>query len=98
MGDVLVPPASEAPALLITDDFIGSTFSARFIALRPTAGHGLWLWAVLSSRSGRIARSHLAAGAAQTRVDLASLFELHIPWAPLAHRPAAGCSYGPAPP
>lgn len=83
-GDVLVPPSSEAPALLVTEDFVGSTFSARFMALRPTAGHELWLWAVLSSRSGRTARSHLAAGSTMPRVNLASLLELHIPWVSLA--------------
>jgi hypothetical protein len=81
-GDLLVPLIPEMPALLVRQDLVGSMAAASFLALRPREGLGLWLWGVLSSRSGRIVRSYLATAAAGRTNSRAALLELQVPLPP----------------
>jgi hypothetical protein len=81
-GDLLVPLTSEMPALLVRPDLVGSMASPSLLALRPRDGLGLWLWGVLSSRSGRTVRSYLAANALGPTNSRAALLELQVPQPP----------------
>ena len=49
----------------------------------------LWIWAVLTSRTGRQFRSHLAIGSAGRSTTRAALLELEIPVPPLAEAGAS---------
>lgn len=81
-GDLLVPLAPEMPALLVRPDLVGSMASPTFLALRPHNGLGLWLWGVLSSRTGRAARSYLATRAVSRTSSRSALLELQVPLPP----------------
>jgi hypothetical protein len=89
-GDLLVPLTPEPPALLVRPDLAGSMVSSAFLALRPREGFGLWLWAILSSRSGRTVRSHLAANAFGRANTRAALLELHVPLPPVQEQRRLG--------
>lgn len=78
-GDLLVPLTPEIPALLVRPDLVGSMASSSFLALRPREGLGVWLWGVLSSRSGRTVRSYLATNALGRTNSRAALLELQVP-------------------
>jgi hypothetical protein len=82
-GDLLVPLNPDKPALLVRPDLIGSKVSRAFLALRPEEGLGLWLWGVLSSRSGRTVRSYLATSALDRSNSRAALLELQVPLPPV---------------
>jgi hypothetical protein len=83
-GDVLVPMTPDLPLLLLTPEHLGSLVSSSFLALRPRDGLGLWIWGILSSRSGRAFRAHLAAGAVSRAATKSALLDLEIPVPPLA--------------
>lgn len=82
-GDLLVPMTPELPALLVRPDHLGSLVSSAFLALRPRAGLELWIWAVLTSSTGRAFRGHLATGAVTRASSKSALMELAIPVPPL---------------
>jgi hypothetical protein len=82
-GDLLVPLTPERPALLVRPDLVGSMASSAFLALRSEEGFGLWLWGVLSSRSGRTVRSYLATNAVGRTNTRAALLELQVPVPPV---------------
>ena len=86
-GDLLVPLVPEMPALLVRPDLVGSMASPSFLALRPHEGLGLWLWAVLSSRTGRRARSYLATSSVSRTNSRAALLELQVPLPPTQEDP-----------
>lgn len=83
-GDVLVPMNPDLPLLLLRAEHVGSLVSSTFLALRPRDGLALWIWAVLTSRTGRRFRSHLAVGSAGRSTTKAALLDLEIPVPPLA--------------
>lgn len=86
LGDVLVPRLGAGPALLVSEQLRGALISSRFSALRPTDGElSLWIWAVLSSESGRQLRTQLAQGAAIPIVEPQKLSEAVIPVPPRNH-------------
>jgi hypothetical protein len=89
-GDLLVPMNPDVPLLLLRPEHVGSLVSSAFLALRPSEGLGLWIWGVLTSRTGREFRSHLAVGAVGRSTSKAALLELEIPVPPLAE---AGVTY-----
>ncbi|MBM7510287.1 hypothetical protein JOE61_004101 [Nocardioides salarius] len=90
-GDVLVPMNPDLPLLLVRPEHVGSLVSSTFLALRPHDGLALWIWAVLTSRTGRQFRSHLAVGSAGRSTTKAALLDLEIPVPPLAE---AGATEG----
>jgi hypothetical protein len=75
------------PALLVRPDLVGSMASPSFLALRPREGLGLWLWGVLSSRSGRTVRSYLATNALGRTNSRTALLELQVPLPPVREEP-----------
>ena len=81
-GDLLVPLTPEIPAMLVRPDLVGSMVSQSFLALRPRDDLGLWLWGVLSSRSGRTARSYKATNALGRPSSRAALLDLQVPLPP----------------
>lgn len=85
-GDVLLPRTGLGPALLVAEQLRGALFSARFSAVRPVdTEFGLWLWAILSSETGRRLRAGLAKGAAVGTVEASALLEAGVPL-PTLHR------------
>jgi hypothetical protein len=82
-GDLLVPTNPELPLLLVRSDHVGSLVSSAFLALRPCNGLGPWIWGVLTSRTGRAFRGHLATGAIGRVTTKAALLDLAIPVPPL---------------
>ena len=74
----------DVPLLLLRPEHVGSLVSSAFLALRPTEGLGLWIWGVLTSRTGREFRSHLAVGSVGRSTSKAALLELEIPVPSLA--------------
>jgi len=83
-GDVLVPTNPELPLLLLRSEHVGSLVSSAFLALRPRDGLALWIWSVLTSRTGREFRSHLAVGSVGRSTTKSALLELEVPVPPLA--------------
>ncbi len=83
-GDLLVPMNPDLPLLLLQPEHVGSLVSSTFLALRPHDGLSLWIWAVLTSRTGRQFRTHLAVGSAGRATTKAALLDLEIPVPPLA--------------
>ncbi|TCI97397.1 hypothetical protein [Aeromicrobium sp. IC_218] len=84
-GDVLVPRAGTGPALLVSERLRGALISPHFAALRPVDKQfGIWLWAVMSSDSGRQLRASLGRGVSRTAVDIPALFDAQVPVPPLA--------------
>jgi hypothetical protein len=81
-GDLLIPLAPEMPVLLVRPDLVGSMVSASFLALRPHEDLGLWIWGVLSSRTGRAARAYVAASASSRTSSRSALLELQVPLPP----------------
>jgi hypothetical protein len=73
----------ELPLLLISPDHIGSLVSSSFLALRPQDGLALWIWAVLTSRSGRAFRAQLATGTIGRATAKSALLDLGIPVPPM---------------
>jgi hypothetical protein len=87
IGDVLVPPNAEAPALLVTEALRGALVSARFTALRPSGNViSLWIWAVLNSKSGLDLRQRLSLGSLDTGGAKARILDIAIPVPTLAHQ------------
>ena len=83
-GDVLVPRAGTGPALLVSERLRGALISSRFTALRPVDQQfGIWLWAVMSSESGRRLRASLGHGASRAAVDTSALLDAQVPVPPL---------------
>lgn len=83
-SDLLVPMNPELPLLLLRPEHLGSLVSSAFLVLRPREGLALWVWAVLTSRTGREFRSNLAVGSAGRSTTKTALLELAIPVPPLA--------------
>jgi hypothetical protein len=83
-GDLLVPMNPDLPLLLLRPEHVGSLVSSAFLALRPREGLALWIWGVMTSRTGREFRSHLAVGSVGRSTSKAALLELEIPVPPLA--------------
>lgn len=81
-GDVLLPTNPELPLLLLRPEHVGSMVSSAFLALRPHEGLALWVWGVLSSRTGRQFRRHIAVGSTGRSTTKAALLELAIPVPP----------------
>ncbi|MFF7717124.1 hypothetical protein [Streptomyces sp. NPDC007988] len=82
-GDLLIPMSPDLPALLIRPEHVGSLMSSGFLALRPKEGLGIWIWALLSSRTGRLFRSHLATSVVGRSTSRAALLDLELPLPPL---------------
>ncbi len=79
-GDLLVPPSTTGPVLLLSGRHAGALVSARFIALRPgNPDEALWLWGLLSSETGRQFRSTLSQGAMMLRLDPLLLLNAGVP-------------------
>ncbi|WAL71587.1 hypothetical protein OU787_08755 [Kitasatospora sp. YST-16] len=74
----------ELPLLIVRPDHVGSLVSSAFLALRPRDGLGPWIWGVLTSRTGRAFRVHLATGAIGRATAKTVLLDLMIPIPPLA--------------
>ncbi|MBB5868579.1 hypothetical protein F4553_001958 [Allocatelliglobosispora scoriae] len=84
-GDVLVPMLPDLPLLLVGPEHVGSLVSSSFLALRAADEQlGPWIWAVLTSRSGRMFRTHIATGVASRATAKSALLDLEIPLPPLA--------------
>lgn len=82
-GDVLVPTAGRGPALLLSEDHVGYAFSTSFIPLRSEDYfRALWLWACLSSESGRSARASAATGGMASQLRVSPLLALEVPSPP----------------
>jgi hypothetical protein len=81
-GDVLVPMNPALPALMVNRDHIGALVSADFLALKAADGRGLWLWALLSSTSGRDFRAFVASDAIGPRMAKIRLLGLLVPIPP----------------
>jgi len=80
IGDILVPRTGTSPALYVSEHLQGALLSSRFMALRPVEpAISLWLWALLSSESGRRWRNSLAHGSASTSLDQGALLGSAIP-------------------
>lgn len=75
-GDVLVSRFGSSFPILVTEDLRGVGFSSAFLVLRP-AGHGLALWAILASVTGRSALS--SAGVARAGERWQALLDLALP-------------------
>lgn len=82
-GDLLLPSAAGAPAVLITEELVGASVAGTFTALRPVSVNALWLWAVLSSRTGLAARAARQSSGLVRAVPRARLLDLAIPVSPL---------------
>ncbi|MBM2617886.1 hypothetical protein JIG36_20220 [Actinoplanes sp. LDG1-06] len=79
-GDVLVPTSPDRPLLLVGTEHVGALVSSSFLGLHAAdADLGLWIWAVLSSSSGRMFRTHIASGTARTATTKAALLDLAVP-------------------
>lgn len=83
-GDVLLPP-SDGPVVFVSLDLVGSAVSARYMALRPLNRlPGLWLWAVLNSKSGRTLRRRIARMEESAAGFRVAAHDMQIPVPPLA--------------
>ncbi|MBO2462676.1 hypothetical protein [Actinomadura violacea] len=81
-GDLLVPMLPDLPLLLLRPDHVGSLVSSAFLALRPQEGVGLWIWGVLTSRTGRSFRAHISTEAFGRATNKSALLDLEIPVLP----------------
>lgn len=81
-GDLLLPTVPELPLLLVRQDHLGSLVSSAFLALRPSDGLQLWIWAVLTSATGRAFRAQLATGTVSRASSKSVLLDLEIPVPP----------------
>jgi hypothetical protein len=82
-GDVAVPRTGLGPALLVSERLRGALLSARFSAIRPVEPDlGMWLWAVISSESGRRMRANLSQGSAVPSVEASALLDATVPLPP----------------
>ncbi len=78
-GDVLVPVEGDAPCVLLSQET--SDLACRgFLVVRASVPvNALWLWGVLSSTSGIVARRQLASGNRISTLGIATLANLAIP-------------------
>ena len=80
IGDVLVPRAGPGPAVLVGQAHQAVAFTSGFHVVRAyVATDAVWLWAVLTSRSGERARADLQSGAAFGQLPVQALRALVVP-------------------
>lgn len=93
VGDLLVAPRPETPALLVTENLRGALVSSRFTALRTSgAATPLWIWAVLNSTSGHDLRHRSSLGSFHPGVPHAQILDIEIPVPPLTIQREIGIS------
>lgn len=79
LGDVLVPVRADLPALMVDENMSGSTLSRGFLAYRfINRTDAFWVWALLSSVSGRAFRREFLAGTLSTRRT--RIGDAPLPW------------------
>lgn len=79
-GDVLLPPVSDLPAIVISPSNAQLQYSSWFVALRPRAVNPAVLWALLSCDTGMRARGSLSTASVVRRLDVHSVGELLVPF------------------